>query len=131
MCTSTLQYQYIDLEPLEGLSFYRLSQTDFDGTTKVTEPKPVYFYKHNSSGPIVIYYNSNTGSLVSEWQNEEGNASLKIFDATGREVFFMDETLVAHNWQSNIILPSLSSGVYLVQFVVNGKEYQKKLLINP
>lgn len=40
-----LAYDYLDNNPLVGQSYYRLRQTDFDGTTEVFAPKAVYHSK--------------------------------------------------------------------------------------
>ncbi len=39
--TETKSYQYEDKKPIDGTSYYRLRQTDYDGTTKSFEPVSV------------------------------------------------------------------------------------------
>jgi hypothetical protein len=41
-----LNYGFTDPSPLAGLSYYRLRQTDYDGTTTVSDAVPVFFGPH-------------------------------------------------------------------------------------
>jgi Secretion system C-terminal sorting domain len=81
------------------------------------------------TGPVVIYYDALSGSLLHEWSNNAGLANCQIFDATGRIVFDLTEQEIPENWNTSTPLPELQAGIYMVRFVINGEIYYKKMFI--
>jgi predicted transglutaminase-like cysteine proteinase len=126
--TNTPQYYaFTDTEPYDGINYYRLKQTDYDGTSTLSQPVAVRFT--GRTGPVVIYYDALSGSLLHEWSNNAGLASCQIFDATGRIVFDLTEQEIPENWNTSTPLPELQAGIYMVRFVINGDIYYKKMFI--
>jgi len=96
--TATLNYYYMDKNPMRGVSYYRLKQTDYDGTTSYSEiaavnnagmgandvtifPNPVKDYALISvrstikdSGEIVFELYDMTGKLVMRKKLSEMNS---------------------------------------------------------
>jgi hypothetical protein len=121
------QYSFTDPQPYEGLSYYRLRQTDYDGSSNLTAPVAVRF-KGMGNGPLVIYYDAESGTLLHEWKNDAGTAGAVMYDATGRKVFELKETRIPENWSASHRLPELHSGIYTIRFTVNGDVYIRKVL---
>ncbi len=116
--TSTQNYSFIDLNPLQGLSYYRLKIFDLDGTFKYSEIKPINIYKNNQ---ILVFPNptdKEKGLTINCQLDDE--YELILFDATGKIVLektFQKETRINTNY--------LSSGTYMYrvkgnQFMQNG-----------
>lgn len=101
---TSLHYQFTDNAPLEGVNYYRLKQTDFDGT---------YSYSNilalsNNSTNFTIWNSSNTLFVKSDKENL--SSSLKIYNLLGELVF---EKVFEEN--TSIETSTFSSGIYLVK----------------
>lgn len=99
-----LHYQFTDNAPLEGVNYYRLKQTDFDGT---------YSYSNivalsNNSTNFTIWNSSNTLFVKSDKENL--SSSLKIYNLLGELVF---EKVFKEN--TSVETSTFSSGIYLVK----------------
>ena len=107
-----LSYAYTDKAPHAGMEYYRLKQTDRDG--KVTYS--TYIAVNSNAGVNVkIYPNPASGTI-----NVSGVAkdnTIRITDVTGKVVI---EQKVESNL-ATINLGSLSTNMYMLQVVENGK----------
>lgn len=79
--SSLIDYGLLDPMPFSGLSYYRLRQTDMDGTSSLSQVVPVYF---EGRGITVL----NDDGTLHVLHDMSSNASWQMFDAVGR---LMDE----------------------------------------
>jgi hypothetical protein len=87
-----IDYYMMDNEPLEGVSYYRLKQTDFDGDHEYSEMIPVYCSLHSSSTSISVFPNPTTTNeinLIVDYASEE--LQLEIVNVSGKIV--LEQTL--------------------------------------
>lgn len=128
----TNDYFEIDTEPMRGLSYYRLKQTDIDGTFTYSKIVAVYFEGENSEGGFLLYPNpaeSDINIQIFDKGLEEGMVS--ISDMLGREVYntFIED--ISPDKVFNIqFKQSLSSGVYILKFVGRNKSYVRSFVVN-
>lgn len=103
-----IHYADEDRSPLNGLSYYRLRQTDLDGTTRVSNAVPVFF---NGKGtqPLTVLYGS--GELFLQHSFAPGSV-LDVMDLTGR---VLSRTVINHEGLVRIPLDGLARGVYLLR----------------
>ncbi|MGB6036117.1 MAG: hypothetical protein WBG42_07600, partial [Cryomorphaceae bacterium] len=61
---SLLAYSEKDRQPLDGLSYYRLKQVDYDGEFSYSEPVAVFNNQVESSHDVFMYPNPSTSGSV-------------------------------------------------------------------
>ena len=106
--TLTLEYGDVDDAPLQGLSYYRLRQTDFDGTSTLSNVVSVRM-NQLSSEPLSVYVGDGT---LRAFHSFEAGSSYSILDMTGRLVSM---GLAGEDDVLDIPVISLPSGAYLLR----------------
>jgi hypothetical protein len=107
---STLNYQTTDPSPYNGISYYRLKQTDFDGTVSYSKIEELNF---NENKNITVYPNPCTGIFNIQGLNAETEISIQ--NPLGQVILIKK----VFSDSSEIDLSSQPSGVYFVR-VSNG-----------
>lgn len=124
-------YSYIDQNPLQGLVYYKLKQTNLDNNEKEFSAKS--YFKNCSNLPFDII------SLTNPFSNEL-NLNLKttvfakitmsIYDALGQEVkkVFNETLLEGETTKISINTNELSQSVYFLSGYVNNEPFNLKLI---
>jgi hypothetical protein len=129
--TSNVQrtYLYKDMNPMRGVSYYRLSRTDFDGSFK--RSKVIAVRRHFSSyfqiDPIA---NAKSGMYQINIITENfGVYDLNIVDMTGKEVYTNKLKVKENETNHTIDLTQLNDGDYecYIQDVVNHQKIKIKI----
>src|SRR5690554_1839436 len=81
--SATLNYQFLDEQPMSGANFYRLKQVDFDGSFDYSIVRQLVF--DNFKNAVQIYPNPAQDYVVVEGLNSK--ATIHIINAVGQEVF--------------------------------------------
>lgn len=115
--TSLLNYSLDDINPHQGVSYYRLKQIDFDGSYAYSSVRAVEGTESNNNGTIQIYPVPTKDHLTidfSNWKKENTAAVLKIIDVHGR-VLLMKEIAIQQNRLVKINeVSNFSPGTYFV-----------------
>ena len=115
--SSTLDYSFRDVPNNIGVIYYRLVQTDFDGSTttsntikaQITETKTLIF-----PNPADDYF-----KLIGKIAGD-----ISIYNVSGQKI------QTSENYDGNYIsVERLEEGTYIVAFAVNGKITTQKLII--
>jgi hypothetical protein len=124
-------YSYIDPNPLPGISYYRLSQTDLNGVTTSLSTKS---YKKNCSDmPFNIVALSNPFDNVLSLNlnyNKDSQITLSIYDNLGQLVkTIFDNTIMDGNTSKiTIDTENLATSIYYLRGFVNNEPFNLKLI---
>lgn len=112
--SSTIKsYQTVDAKAYEGLSYYRLQQTDYDGSFAFSHIVPV-FISDCSASPIHYIYSATDNTLEITACKEE-LATLRIITMQGNDVQYQLPILFSSDTQRIFSTHQLAKGVYQIQ----------------
>ncbi|MFK7971315.1 MAG: T9SS type A sorting domain-containing protein [Bacteroidia bacterium] len=125
-------YSFGDYDPLDGVSWYRLRWTDFDGESFLSSPRKVLF-ENTGNAQFSIYPNPLSGTRLHiqlfEMQHSE-SLEIAILDAHGRRVLTQRSPSFSAEGRTTIDLDRpLASGTYLVQILTKKGFISRRLLI--
>ncbi len=112
-------YSCLDKQPLNGVSYYRLSQTDYDGK-KVTFPPVAIRLAVKQKNNIVVLQNPFLNKIVfSTTQIEKGELQISLFTVEGKKV--LEEKINSDSFSVYTIddLGKLKNGIYLLSINLN------------
>jgi hypothetical protein len=109
--SSTHYYTFRDYTPLQGVSYYRLRQVDFDGASAYSRSIVIETGEHHISVSISINPNPFDGELTITSNVIDENMDIAIYDVLGRVVY-----QVNHKTDNGIVAiqPELPSGTYII-----------------
>lgn len=111
--TQQLLYQTFDGEPFDGISYYRLKQTDYDGKFTYSDIVPArfdtkqelfYLQPNPSRDRVEVVFTSST----------EGRNHIRVTNYSGQTVYDRDTEVHEGVNRHPIDLSALSSGIYFV-----------------
>ena len=106
-------YYTEDISPLSGVSYYRLSQTDFDGTKTTYSPVAVQFEQIDIQA---IYVSNDLNKAYLHFEsNSEKQYELIVTDNLGRLI--SNQTLKAQTGVNRKSLNLLKQGVYHISII--------------
>ncbi len=122
--SSMLSYSSEDNSPYSGTSFYRLKQTDFDGSYSYSDIRMVRL--EDGEEDVLIYPNPNTNGELNVALNGLENAELSIIDLNGKLVFNKNYEASSQLIRLN---HNLSAGIYMLTIKSEYNTITKKLVV--
>lgn len=125
-------YEFYDDNPTDGITYYRLKQTDFDGAFSFSTLKAINRHSETVSS-YSLYPNpaENYDKLTSKGLLENTIYEIYIFSSKG---ILIDRTQVVSNdfGEINFELKDYYQGLYYIQFIARNKQNIKaeKLFVN-
>lgn len=122
---TTLNYAYNDVNPLNGLSYYRLKQVDFNGKFSYSD---VCSVTNNGDGNISFYPNPVRTNLTIDYEFLEKPKSnvISVTDVTGKLVqvnsSFTDSKVT-------LDCSDLAEGIYFLKVLIGEKEIVNKFTV--
>ncbi len=114
--TTKHDYTAFDAKPQLGMNYYRIRQTDFDGTSKFSNTVAVKFSIDKTSGTVLA--NPFTNNIVVDFlSNHSQTLQATVFDNAGRKVVKQQITLNGGTSRQNINAAQLQKGMYILQIV--------------
>ncbi len=127
-----LSYDHSDDKPLVGTSYYRLKQTDYNGKSELFSIISVD-YEGSRHITFTVYPNPNQGQFTVDFTGIENNHEIAVimYDLEGKLVY--ERSILSESMATNTfsIIPAqqIRSGVYMVNFVVEGVKYPMKVIV--
>jgi hypothetical protein len=118
---SPLDYSTYDTRPMQGISYYRLQQTDMNGTSKFSAVVPMY---RTASDEVVIYPVPFDDVLMID-TGTEVPLSLQLFNAAGQH---MPIPVVSHAGASRMDTSGLPAGSYVLSIRTERGSFTRSIL---
>jgi len=106
------RYSFTDNNPFDGISYYRLKQTDFDGKYTYSTIKKVGSTEKLTS-EIYLYYENNT-PIIKINALIENNAFIEIIDLNGTKLLSNEQQIISGE-NTFAINGNITSGLYLLK----------------
>lgn len=117
------KYSFVDDDPLNGESYYRIKQIDLDGNERFSDVKAVAIVLANGS-KISVWPNP-ARSTIRINNNSKSYAIARVYNQSGSEIG--EHRL--NSGLNSIDISSLSFGVYIVNVKFeNGETYNQKII---
>lgn len=122
-------YSMIDLYPYDGVSYYRLKQTDIDGTSTYSDTK--YMFIEETKKQLALFPNPNPGKQIEvAFGNTKFNLNhIAVINQQGRIIetsYINRKDLKQYSVELKQKLPP---GLYMVRVHYNGKDEFVKLMV--
>jgi len=120
-------YSTIDNKPYEGLSYYRLKQTDFNGDFEYSDIQSVEF--HTPLGGFDLYPNPTSGTEVYLQGRTDQLQAYRLFGPDGK-MLLERRTNGEPFYGMEIEKLNLPAGMYVFEFIrLNGESLREKLVV--
>jgi len=119
-----LNYSFTDFNPLGGVNYYRLRQTDFDGQSTLSEIKAVNMDVDSEVKLLNAYFVDNKLNFM--FNQNVAVEEVKLFDVMGREVYHAsyDKKEVMSDF---VFIDNMASGNYFIFIRANNANFTNKI----
>ncbi len=122
-----LNYSIQDIQPTNGLAYYRLMQKDFDGTTTYSNVVAVNRNKL-SKADFTLYPNPVDQVMnISLFDNKEESTQIEVFDMAGNMVIRQAISLKAGSQTVSLNMDKLKTAVYVVKINFDGQVVSRRV----
>lgn len=126
-------YEFIDNNPYEGINYYRLKQTDFDGHSTYTNPIAIFFGDNNER--LIVFPNPNQGRKMQViiYAPESDRVPISIFNNLGVLVFegILEKEPDTSQWDVELEFDTpLSAGTYHIQAITGKQVLNAHFVVN-
>ena len=116
-----IKYSNVDDNPLSGVSYYRLKQTDFNGTFTYSQIESVSLNKNEK---IEVYPNPNENGLLKIATSNSNYYEIKLVDAIGQIIYEGK----SNNSLTELDLTAFGEGVYILFMTSESNNFTRKVI---
>jgi hypothetical protein len=127
--TENHYYDAVDENPTEGITYYRLMQTDNNGMYKFSNPITINVAIQTKN---IVLAPSPAGNYTEVTFNSplQGNAILSVYDWTGKLLENEQVNMSSKTTSARLNLSNYSNGMYFVVVDNIQEQYTSKLIVN-
>ncbi|MDO9001180.1 MAG: T9SS type A sorting domain-containing protein [Bacteroidota bacterium] len=129
--SKNVDYLYNDNKPFDGISYYRIKQTDYDGRSKYSQMRAIEYKNETKLNFDIIPNPSNSAGYNLRFESAlEEQYLVEVTDLAGKIIYSI---VVNVNNSKNNISSSLHAGMYMLNIrslTTNNLIGTKKLLIS-
>lgn len=120
-----LQYTFLDERPLDGWSYYRLKQTDYNGAFSYSELRAVYIGAKEST---LVYFDQASNLQINAAMPDDVTCEISLLDLHGKKVINVNKQTVKglNSWTINT--QNLSVGMYILNLRTEFSNQSIKLI---
>jgi len=119
-----IDYSFMDYNPIPGLSYYRLKQTDFDGKFEYFTPSVISYEPDNL---FKVFPNPTVDVIQLTTSSNLQNATTFIKDLNGHQKI---SQIARSQHQATIDLTALPTGVYILEIVFPESVLSRRIVKN-
>ncbi len=122
--STVLNYTFTDKEVPEGISYYRLGQTDYNGQEKYSPVISLQGCGDDAAGLLTVFPNPAGAWINLTYHGSTTDVKfIDIYDVYGNRVYFSE------NFRSSIPLTDLKKGLYILRLNFPDKSIYKKIIV--
>ncbi|MFS8083448.1 MAG: T9SS type A sorting domain-containing protein [Ginsengibacter sp.] len=119
-------YNYTDVKVLSGSNYYRLKQIDMDGRITYSS---IIKLDYTKFGWAVLGNPSSNNSWVQVQMDKSANIIVQVVGMNGSVIQNTNEGKIeAGTYSIPLHLNNVSSGIYVLRLIVDGKSYSKEII---
>jgi hypothetical protein len=129
--STSLDYAVSDLDPISGVSYYRLKQVDLNGAEKIYGPISVSCSEKENE--MIVFPNPTKGNFIVEISSNENysDAQIQITDLTGKVINARSTNILEGKNQFTFEGLDLQLGTYIINLNTgNGKINPVRVVVN-
>ncbi len=125
-----IDYKTIDEHPLQGVSYYRLKQTNFDGRVSDSLTDDVNYLLDDFSFTVLPNPTTIKNLNLNIRGAKDDKLTVTLTDASGKQVFSSTVTPDTDNYYFRINTNTKpAAGYYMAEIIKNGKVYSKSVVL--
>ncbi|GEM_PF-3893574 len=123
----SISYDAIDEAPMNGVNYYQLKQTDYDGKQSLSEIVAVSAIGKSIAFESVIQ-NTSEGSITVNLQSSDNQVlTLSLYDIAGREVLKQEAQATSTSTKFWIPVSQFAKGIYMLKAGSQGEAIVRKV----